>query len=111
MVIAYDPRIGSKEFADEAARVLAAAGIPVYVFDGIRPTPLLSYAVRHVGAAGGIVITASHNPPEHNGYKVYGPDGGNSCRTMLTTSLPEPMLRCTTWIRRQPSRADTCARR
>lgn len=76
VVIAYDPRTGSEEFAEESALVLAAAGIPVYVFRGIRPTPLLSYAVRSLGAQGGIVVTASHNPPEYNGYKVYDPNGG-----------------------------------
>ena len=75
-MIAYDPRTGSEEFAEESALVLAAAGIPVYVFRGIRPTPLLSYAVRSLGAQGGIVVTASHNPPEYNGYKVYDPNGG-----------------------------------
>ncbi|OPZ62975.1 MAG: Phosphoglucomutase [Firmicutes bacterium ADurb.Bin506] len=76
VVIAYDSRTGSEEFAEEAALVLASRGIPVHVFHGIRPTPLLSYAVRTLGAQGGIVITASHNPPEYNGYKVYGPNGG-----------------------------------
>lgn len=71
VVIARDPRRGSREFADEAARVLASHGIRVWLFDDIRPTPVLSYAVRELHAAGGIVITASHNPPEYNGYKVY----------------------------------------
>jgi phosphoglucomutase len=75
VVIAYDSRRMSEEFAREAAYVLAANGIRAMVFQGIRPTPLLSFAVRETGAAGGIVITASHNPPEYNGYKVYGPDG------------------------------------
>ncbi|MDD3598838.1 MAG: phospho-sugar mutase, partial [Firmicutes bacterium] len=75
VVIAYDSRKMSEEFAREAAYVLAANGIRAMVFQGIRPTPLLSFAVRETGAAGGIVITASHNPPEYNGYKVYGPDG------------------------------------
>ena len=75
VVIAYDSRRMSRELAEEAARVLAAAGIRVMVFDGIRPTPLLSYAVREMDAAGGIMITASHNPPEYNGYKIYGSDG------------------------------------
>lgn len=75
VVIARDPRRGSREFADEAARALASRGIRVWLFDDIRPTPVLSYAVRELRAAGGIVITASHNPPEYNGYKVYGSDG------------------------------------
>ncbi|GHU64937.1 phosphomannomutase [Clostridia bacterium] len=74
--IAYDTRNLSTEFAEKAAGVLAAAGIKVYIFSGVRPTPMLSFAVRDKGAAAGIVITASHNPPEYNGYKVYGPDGG-----------------------------------
>jgi phosphoglucomutase len=75
VVIARDPRRGSTEFADETARVLASHGIRVWLFDDIRPTPLLSYAVRELAAAGGIVITASHNPPEYNGYKAYDPNG------------------------------------
>jgi phosphoglucomutase len=76
VVIAYDVRRKSPEFALEAALTLAKHGIQTYVFEDIRPTPVLSFAVRHLGAYGGIVITASHNPPEYNGYKVYGPDGG-----------------------------------
>ncbi len=76
VAIAYDSRHMSPEFAEEAALVLAANGVKAYVFEGLRPTPELSFAVRHLGATGGIVITASHNPPEYNGYKVYGPDGG-----------------------------------
>lgn len=76
VVIAYDSRHMSPEFAAEAAGVLAYHGIRVYLFQELRPTPMLSFALRHFGAAGGIVITASHNPPEYNGYKVYGDDGG-----------------------------------
>ncbi|OJF93115.1 phospho-sugar mutase [Alkalibacterium sp. 20] len=76
VVIAYDSRHMSKEFSIEAARTLAAHGIKAYVFEELRPTPELSFAVRHLKAAAGIVITASHNPPEYNGYKVYGEDGG-----------------------------------
>ncbi|MBY0164356.1 phospho-sugar mutase [Cytobacillus firmus] len=75
-VIAYDSRHFSPEFALEAALVLAGNGVKAYVFEALRPTPELSYAVRHLNAEAGIVITASHNPPEYNGYKVYGPDGG-----------------------------------
>jgi len=75
VAIAHDSRRFSPEFADEAARVLSANGINAYVFDGLRPTPVLSYAVRQLGAISGIVITASHNPPEYNGYKVYWEDG------------------------------------
>jgi phosphoglucomutase len=76
VVIAYDSRHKSPEFAMEAAKTLATRGIQTYVFDGLRPTPELSFAVRYLNAYAGIVITASHNPPEYNGYKVYGPDGG-----------------------------------
>lgn len=76
VVIAYDTRHKSREFALEAAKVLGKHGVLVYMFDILCPTPLLSFAVRHFGASAGIVITASHNPPEYNGYKVYGADGG-----------------------------------
>ena len=76
VVIAYDSRHKSYEFAMESAKVLAANGIKAYVFDELRPTPELSFAVRHLGCARGIVITASHNPKEYNGYKAYGEDGG-----------------------------------
>ena len=76
VVIAYDSRHKSPEFAMEAAKTLATNGIQAYVFDSLRPTPELSFAVRYLRAIGGIVITASHNPPEYNGYKVYNEDGG-----------------------------------
>lgn len=76
VVIAYDSRHKSPEFALEAAKTLATAGIKAYLFDELRPTPQLSFSVRELHAYGGIVVTASHNPPEYNGYKVYGPDGG-----------------------------------
>ncbi|REK66517.1 MAG: phosphoglucomutase [Cohnella sp.] len=76
VVIAHDSRNHSDSFALEAACVLAANGIKTYLFRSLRPTPQLSFAVRDLKASGGIVITASHNPPEYNGYKVYGPDGG-----------------------------------
>ncbi len=76
VVIAFDSRHKSPEFAMEAAKTLASKGIQTYVFDELRPTPELSYAVRHLNAFSGIVVTASHNPPEYNGYKVYGSDGG-----------------------------------
>ena len=75
VVIAYDSRRFSAEFAKETALVLCAEGVKAYLFDALRPVPILSYAVRHLGAIAGIVITASHNPPEYNGYKVYGEDG------------------------------------
>ena len=76
VVIAHDSRNNSRAFALEAANVLCANGIKTYLFDGLRPTPELSFAVRYLGCARGIVITASHNPKEYNGYKVYGEDGG-----------------------------------
>ena len=76
VVIAYDSRHMSKEFAFEAALTLNANGIKAYVFDALRPTPELSFAVRHLQTAAGIVITASHNPKQYNGYKVYWDDGG-----------------------------------
>ncbi|MGG3467250.1 phospho-sugar mutase [Neobacillus pocheonensis] len=76
VVIAFDSRHKSPEFAMEAAKTLATKGIQTYVFDELRPTPELSFALRYLNAFSGIVITASHNPPEYNGYKVYGSDGG-----------------------------------
>jgi phosphoglucomutase len=76
VVIAFDSRHKSPEFAMEAAKTLATKGIQTYVFDELRPTPELSFALRYLKAFSGIVITASHNPPEYNGYKVYGVDGG-----------------------------------
>ena len=76
VVIAFDSRNNSKKFAYECARVLCANGVKTYLFDDLRPTPELSFSVRHLGCARGIVITASHNPKEYNGYKVYGEDGG-----------------------------------
>ncbi len=75
VAIAFDSRRMSPEFADEAACCLAANGIKAYIFDALRPTPELSYAVRKLGCVAGINITASHNPPEYNGYKVYWEDG------------------------------------
>lgn len=75
IAIAYDSRRMSPEFADEAALCMAANGIKAYVFESLRPTPELSFAVRELGCTAGIVVTASHNPPEYNGYKVYWEDG------------------------------------
>ena len=75
IAIAYDSRLMSPEFADEAALCMAANGIKAYVFDALRPTPELSFALRKLGCISGIVVTASHNPPEYNGYKVYWEDG------------------------------------
>ncbi|MDA7028173.1 phospho-sugar mutase [Bacillus sp. CLL-7-23] len=75
VVIAYDSRHKSPEFSMEAAKTLAQNGVQTYLFDELRPTPELSFAVRELNAYAGIVVTASHNPPEYNGYKVYGEDG------------------------------------
>ena len=75
VAIAYDSRRMSPEFSEEAALCLAANGIKAYRFESLRPTPELSFAVRHLGCIAGINITASHNPPEYNGYKVYWEDG------------------------------------
>ena len=76
VAIAYDSRHFSPEFAFESAQVLAKHGIKAYVFESLRPTPELSFAVRHLGTFAGIMVTASHNPAPFNGYKVYGEDGG-----------------------------------
>lgn len=75
VAIAHDPRRMSREFAEYTASVLAANGFTVYFYDGVRTTPQLSYTVRHLGCIGGVMITASHNPPEYNGYKVYDEEG------------------------------------
>ena len=83
VAIAYDTRLHSDEFAEAAALVLAANGIKALLFDGIRPTPMLSFTTRELKCAAGIVITASHNPAEYNGYKVYGPDGGQAVSPLV----------------------------
>lgn len=75
VAVAYDSRRMSPEFADTAACVFAANGIKTYVFESLRPTPELSFALRELGCTAGVVVTASHNPPEYNGYKVYWEDG------------------------------------
>lgn len=75
VAVAYDSRIKSELFAREAAKVFAANGIKVYLYDELKPTPMLSFAVRYFGCAAGINVTASHNPSKYNGYKVYGEDG------------------------------------
>lgn len=76
VAISYDNRKNSKVFAYEAAKVLTSKNIKTYLFESLRPTPMLSYAVRHFGLSGGIMITASHNPKEYNGYKAYNSLGG-----------------------------------
>ncbi|KMT22628.1 phospho-sugar mutase [Clostridium cylindrosporum] len=89
VVIAYDSRIYSDVFAEEVSMILAGNGISVYLFEGIRTTPELSFAVRYLKCSAGIVITASHNPSEYNGYKVYGPDGGQ-----ITDVYAEGIIKC-----------------
>ena len=84
VAIAFDSRRMSPEFADEAACCLAANGIKAYVFESLRPTPELSFAVRELGCISGINVTASHNPPEYNGYKVYWEDGAQITPPHLT---------------------------
>ena len=76
VAIAYDSRRMSNVFAKETALVLAANGVKVYLYDSLHSVPQLSYTILKLHCAAGVVITASHNPPEYNGYKVYGPDGG-----------------------------------
>ncbi|MCL2433072.1 MAG: phospho-sugar mutase [Clostridia bacterium] len=88
VLIAYDSRNNSIEFAREAAAVLAGNGISVMMFDDITPTPVLSFSIKHLGAAGGINITASHNPREYNGYKVFGSDGAQ-----ISTAQAEQIAR------------------
>jgi len=87
VAIAYDSRIDSDEFAWVASEVLAGNGIRVYLYEGIRSTPQLSFTVRRLGCAGGLVLTASHNPPEYNGYKVYGENGGQ-----IVPAIGEPLI-------------------
>lgn len=83
IVISHDNRRWSRRFALSTAGVLAAAGVKAYIFDSLRPTPMLSFAVRRLCAAGGVMITASHNPPEYNGYKVYNSEG---CQLSISDS-------------------------
>lgn len=89
IAIAYDSRNMSTEFAAAAAGVLVATGVKVFLYESLRPTPMLSFAVRHLQADAGIVITASHNPREYNGYKVYGNDGGQ-----VTDNMADEVLNC-----------------
>lgn len=89
VAIAYDVRQYSDKFAETAARVLAANGVKTYLFDGIRPTPVLSYTVRELGTISGIVVTASHNPREYNGYKVYWKEGSQILDEIASEILDE----------------------
>ncbi len=83
VAVAFDTRLYSEQFAETAALVLAANGIKALLFDSVRPTPMLSFITRELGCDAGIVITASHNPPQYNGYKVYGPDGGQAVSPLV----------------------------
>ena len=90
VAIGFDSRKYSQRFAKETALVLCRRGVRVRLFESLRPVPLLSYAVRKLGAAAGVVITASHNPPEYNGFKVYGPDGAQlspKAADIMTTKI------------------------
>ena len=89
VVIAHDSRFMSIEFCLETAKTLAACGIKAYIFDDLRTTPQLSFAVRYLNATAGVVITASHNPPEYNGYKVYWTDGGQVCPDIAEEIITE----------------------
>ena len=89
VAIAYDTRHCSAEFAETAALVLAANGIKALVFGSVRPTPVLSFAVRELDCDAGVVITASHNPRQYNGYKVYGPDGGQAVGPLIDGLIRE----------------------
>ena len=75
IVIGFDARHGSSEFAIETARVFGALNLPTYLYDDCQPTPVIAHAITHLGAAGGVIVTASHNPPKDNGYKVYWGNG------------------------------------
>ncbi|RYG71781.1 phospho-sugar mutase [Lentibacillus lipolyticus] len=89
VAVSYDSRHMSKELAVETAKVLGAHGVKSYVFDTLHPTPLLSFAVRYLGAAAGVMITASHNPPVYNGFKVYNEDGGQMTPDEATSITEE----------------------
>ncbi|MEG1152926.1 MAG: phospho-sugar mutase [Ruthenibacterium sp.] len=99
--VAYDSRHQSDVFARVTAAELAAAGVQVYLYPTLMPTPMLSFAVRHLACSGGVVITASHNPAKYNGYKVYGADG---CQ--ITLEAAEKVLAC---IQKQPDFAENTA--
>ncbi len=83
VAIAHDCRNNSRFFAETAANVFAANGIKVYLFEALRPTPELSFTIRHYGCQGGVVCTASHNPKEYNGYKAYWDDGAQMVSHMM----------------------------
>ncbi len=89
VLIGYDTRHMSREFAEETAKVIADKGIKVYLFDTVHSVPEVSFGIRELGCAAGVMITASHNPKEYNGYKVYGPDGGQLPPEAVQTVIDE----------------------
>lgn len=108
VVIAHDSRHGSREFALMTARVLAAFGVQAKLFPRLMPTPVLSYATRALGADAGVMITASHNPAQYNGYKVYGPDGCQLTETMadaITRAIGQVEYRALCWMSEADARA------
>lgn len=109
VVISYDCRIGSTHFAEVTALVFATHGIKVYLYDELRPTPMLSYGVRYFGAAGGVMLTASHNPKQYNGFKAYGSDGGQMPPEEAGIVLEEMKqitdIRDVSWIKREEADA------
>ena len=106
VAVCFDCRNHSQEFARETAGVMAGNGIPVRIFESLRPTPELSFAVREYGCIAGVNVTASHNPKEYNGYKVYWQDGAQ----LPTTPRPSPR-RWRSWTSSPPSSAWTTTRR
>ena len=102
--IGYDARPDSQRFAADVAGVVAAAGVVAHVFETYAPTPLVAFALRHVGAAAGVVVTASHNPPEYNGYKVFWGNGAQIVPP-TTRGSPPPSTRRGRRIRSRASRA------
>lgn len=109
VVISYDCRIGSTHFAEVTALVFATHGIKVYLYDELRPTPMLSYGVRYFAAAGGVMLTASHNPKQYNGFKAYGSDGGQMPPEEAGIVLEEMKqisdIRDVSWISREEADA------
>ncbi len=108
VAIAYDSRIGSEEFAAVAAGVLGVNGLRAYVYDRLMPTPMLSFAVRELRCDAGIVITASHNPKEYNGYKVYGNDGcqiTDEAAANITKAIEKVTYESLAWLKEDKARA------
>ncbi len=109
VAIAYDSRIGSKEFASVAAGVLGHNGLQAYVYGQLMPTPMLSFAVRELSCDAGIVITASHNPAEYNGYKVYGADGcqiTDEAAAKITEAIERVAYESLGWLEEEKARAE-----